>query len=80
MRITLPYLILNLILVIINAQVGVALALATWEEQYLYLGLMSLTFWGITYLFQVRLLVRYLTQYKEALKKEQLESPNTSNL
>lgn len=69
MRITLAYLILNFVLVLVNAQVGVALALAEWDDSYVYLGAVSLAFWGISYLFQVRLFVRYIKQYNEDCAK-----------
>ena len=64
MQITPAFLCLNVISIFLNVEVGLALALAEWSERYTYLGLFSLTCWGILALFQVKLCLRYLEQYK----------------
>ena len=47
----------------LNIVVGIALAFAEWHERFAYLGLFSLTCWGIIFLFQLKLFSRYIAQY-----------------
>lgn len=64
MQVTKSFLLLNIISIFFNLNVGFALAFAKWDLAYKNLGLFSLTAWGIVFLFQLRLLQRYIAQYK----------------
>lgn len=63
MQITLAFLLLNIVSIFLNVIVGLALALAEWDERYLHLGLFSLTCWGIIMLFQVKSFLKYIKQF-----------------
>lgn len=63
MVVTKAFLLLNVLNVVFNLNVGFALAFAEWHPMYENLGLFSLTCWGIVFLLQLRLLQRYVVQY-----------------
>lgn len=63
MRVTIAFILLNIVSIFLNVIVGLALALAEWDERYSHLGLFSLTCWGIIMLFQVKLFVKYVKQF-----------------
>lgn len=63
MRVTIAFILLNIVSIFLNVIVGLALALAEWDERYSHLGLFSLTCWGIIMLFQVKLFVKYIKQF-----------------
>ena len=61
--ITPAFLLLNIISIALNIIVGLALSFAEWHERFAFLGLFSLTCWGIIFLFQLKLFSRYIVQY-----------------
>ena len=61
--VTKAFLLLNVLSIVFNLNVGFALAFAKWENIYHNLGLFSLACWGIVFLLQLRLLQRYVVQY-----------------
>ena len=61
--ITPAFLLLNVISIALNIIVGLALSFAEWHERFAFLGLFSLTCWGIIFLFQLKLFSRYIVQY-----------------
>lgn len=63
MRVTIAFILLNIVSIFLNVIVGLALALAEWDERYSHLGLFSLACWGIIMLFQVKLFVKYVKQF-----------------
>lgn len=63
MQVTPAFLLLNIISIFLNVEVGLALAVAEWDERYTHLGLFSLSCWGIIMLFQARLFIKYTLQY-----------------
>lgn len=63
MRVTIAFILLNIVSIFLNVIVGLALALAEWGERYSHLGLFSLACWGIIMLFQVKLFLKYIKQF-----------------
>lgn len=63
MRVTIAFILLNIVSIFLNVIVGLALALAEWNERYSHLGLFSLACWGIIMLFQVKLFLKYIKQF-----------------
>lgn len=63
MRVTIAFILLNIVSIFLIVIVGLALALAEWDERYSHLGLFSLACWGIIMLFQVKLFLKYIKQY-----------------
>ena len=63
MQVTPAFLLLNIISIFLNVEVGLALAVAEWDERYANLELFSLSCWGTIMLFQARLFVKYALQY-----------------
>lgn len=63
MRVTIAFILLNIVSIFLNVIVGLALALAEWDERYSHLGIFSLACWGIIMLFQVKLFVKYIKQF-----------------
>lgn len=63
MRVTIAFILLNIVSIFLNVIVGLALALAEWDERYSHLGLFSLACWGIIMLFQVKLFLKYIKQF-----------------
>lgn len=61
--VTPAFLCLNIITILLNFIVGLSLAYAEWDEKYVLFGLFALTCWGFIFLFQIRLLQRYIKQY-----------------
>lgn len=63
MRVTIAFILLNIVSIFLNVIVGLALALAEWNERYSHLGIFSLACWGIIMLFQVKLFLKYIKQF-----------------
>lgn len=63
MRVTIAFILLNIVSIFLNVIVGLALALAEWDERYSHLGIFSLACWGIIMLFQVKLFLKYIKQF-----------------
>lgn len=63
MRVTIAFILLNIVSIFLNVIVGLALALAEWNERYSHLGIFSLACWGIIMLFQVKLFIKYIKQF-----------------
>lgn len=68
--ITPAFLCLNLVSLSLNLFVGFALSFAEWDERYAFLGLFSLTCWGIIFMFQIRLFQRYIKQFRDLKNKK----------
>lgn len=63
MRVTIAFILLNIVSIFLNVIVGLALAFAEWNERYSHLGIFSLACWGIIMLFQVKLFLKYIKQF-----------------
>ena len=61
--VTKAFLLLNVLSIVFNLNVGFALAFAKWENIYHNLGLFSLACWGLVFILQLRLFQRYVVQY-----------------
>lgn len=63
MQVTPAFLLLNIVSIFLNVEVGLALAVAEWDERFTHLGIFSLACWGIIMLFQARLFIKYIRQF-----------------
>lgn len=72
MTVTPAFLCLNIVSILLNFFVGLAISLAEWNEKYIFFGIFALVCWGFIFLFQIRLLHRYIEQFFNKSKSQSL--------